>query len=114
MQHNSNGEPGKIGGSDGQGTPADRLSRAVSLAVAGDGSRDELEEAARSLVAELRGQAHAPEQMLVEIKRLLADAGLRATYSAADTSEWRGNRAAIYRDIITWSIRFYYEDGKPA
>lgn len=114
MQRNSNGEPGKIGDSNGRETPADRLSRAVSLAVAGGGSREELEEAARSLVAELRGRAHAPERMLVEIKTLLADAGLRATYSAADTTEWRGNRAAIYRDIITWSIRFYYEDGNPA
>jgi len=94
------------------GTAAERLRRAVSAAAAGSGSRGELQEAAHALVAELRGRAEAPEQMLVQMKHLLADAGLRAGYPALDDNHTHENDAALYRDIISWSIRCYYEDGR--
>ncbi|HEY4133316.1 MAG TPA: hypothetical protein VGM50_22045 [Gemmatimonadaceae bacterium] len=97
---------------DSNGTAADRLRRAVSAATAGKGSRDELQEAARALVSELRGRDQAPEQMLVQIKSLLADAGLRAGFASTDPGDSLGDESALYRDIITWSIRCYYEDGK--
>jgi hypothetical protein len=104
--HNTNGA------SRPHGAAAERLRRAVTAATTGSGTREEVQEAARTLVAELRGRAGAPEQMLIEMKALLADAGLRAGYPAADENRSHENDAALYRDIITWSIRCYYEDGK--
>ena len=98
--------------SDANGPAADRLRRAIGAAAAGKGSRDELETAARALVAELRGRDAAPEQVLIQMKELLAQAGLRAGFTATDASETHRDQAALYRDIITWSIRCYYEDGK--
>jgi len=97
-----------------QGTAADRLRRAVNAAMTGAGSREELQGAARALVAELRGRHEAPEQMLIQVKTLLGDAGLRAGYPASENGTPHENDATLYRDIITWSIRFYYEDGKNA
>ena len=97
--------------SDPSGT-ADRLRRAIGAATAGKGSRDELETAARALVAELRGRDAAPEQVLIQMKNLLAEAGLRAGFTATDESDSHRDQATLYRDIITWSIRCYYEDGK--
>lgn len=103
----TNGAPDDVGG-----TAADRLRRAVSATAAGAGSRDEVEGAARALVDELRGRQAAPEQVLIQIKALLADAGLKAGHASTDGGESYGAQAALYRDIITWSIRCYYEDGK--
>ena len=94
-----------------QDTAADRLRRAVNAATTGSGSREELQAAARALVAELRRDA-APEQMLIQVKTLLGDAGLRAGYPATENDAAHQNQATLYRDIITWSIRCYYEDGK--
>jgi hypothetical protein len=91
---------------------ADRLRCAVSAATAGTGSRDELQQAARALADELRGRREPPEQVLIQIKALLADAGIRFGHPATDGPESDGAQAALYRDIITWSIRAYYEDGK--
>jgi hypothetical protein len=96
-----------------RGLAADRLRRAIEAATTGAGSRDELQEASRALVDELRGLTDAPEQMLIQMKTLLADAGLRAGYPAAE-GESATNHAAIYRDIITWSIRSYYADANGA
>lgn len=95
-----------------QGTAADRLRRAVSAATTGSGSRDEVQDAARALVAELRSRAEAPEQMLVQVKTLLGDAGLRAGYPPPNHEDGHAEHAALYREIITWSIRCYYEDGR--
>ena len=88
--------------SNPQGT-ADRLRRAVNAAAAGTGSRDELQQAARALADELRGRDEPPEQLLIQIKALLSDAGIRFVHPTAD------GKADLYRDIITWSIRAYYD-----
>jgi hypothetical protein len=77
--------------------------------TAGTGSRPELQGAARALVAELRERDEAPEQMLIQMKALLADAGLRAGYPVIEPGETHVDHATLYRDIITWSIRYYYE-----
>lgn len=85
--------------SDPQGNAAERLRHAVRAATRGAGSRDNVEEAARTFVDEVRGRNEPPEQMLIQVKALLGDAGLRA-----------GGENTLYRDIITWSIRCYYEE----
>jgi hypothetical protein len=103
------------GGSKDEGgtgeTAADRLRLAVNATTAGAGSRDEVQAAARALVAELRGRQEAPEQVLIEMKALLADAGLRAGYPPSSLEKSQGMHVSLYRDIITWAIRCYYEDG---
>jgi hypothetical protein len=99
-------------GSGANVTAADRLRSAVGVAAEGRGSRQELEAAARALVAELRGRDAAPEQVLVQMKALLAEAGLRAGYALTDAIGGDHDQATLYRDIITWSIRCYYEDCK--
>lgn len=91
-------------------TAADRLRHAVSASAMGAGSRDELQAAARALVTELRGRHGAPEQMLIQMKALLADAGLCTSFPSTNGGEANGEGAGLYRDIITWSIRYYYED----
>ena len=90
---------GKV--TDAQDT-SDRLRRAVKAAAAGTGSPEELQQAARALADELRGRDEPPEQVLIQIKALLADAGIRFGHPASDGS------AELYRDIITWAIRAYY------
>jgi hypothetical protein len=112
LNEDSNGRRGMSGPSHSASTAVDRFRRAVTAATAGAGSRGELQEAARGLVTELRRRNEAPEQMLIQMKNLLGDAGLRAGYPAAETGESYTADAALYRDIISWAIRCYYEDGK--
>jgi hypothetical protein len=91
--------------------PALRLRQAIVAATRDGGSRLELEAAARQLVTELRGRDHPPEQVLLRIKEILSDAGLRPGHTlAADGSELMGE-AALYRDVISSSIRYYFGDG---
>lgn len=80
------------------------------------GSRLELETAARELVTELRSQDQPPEQVLLRIKQILAEAGLRPGHTlAADGSELM-SEAALYRDVISSTIRYYFDgtDEHPA
>jgi hypothetical protein len=61
---------------------------------------------------ELRHAKYPPEQMLIQIKELLAEAGLRPTYaSPGDLETPPGTEGSVYRDVIAWSIRHYYSDG---
>ena len=105
----SNHGRGTNGASNTPGNAAERLRQAVSASATGAGSREELKAAARALVAELRGRDDAPEQMLIKMKALLAEAGLRTTLPATNSEASHAEAPALYRDIITWSIRFYYE-----
>src|SRR6185503_18350435 len=85
-----------------------RMRRAVAAAARGQTCPQELESAARALVEELRAANEPPEQMLLRIKEILAEAGLRPTY-ASDSAHPVGRDEALYRDVIMWSIRHYYE-----
>jgi hypothetical protein len=78
------------------------MREAASAAASGQASREELQAAARALVTELRQQQEPPEQVLLQIKSFLADAGLKPGVGAAPS---------LYRDLISWSIKYYYEDG---
>jgi hypothetical protein len=85
---------------------------AITAATAGRGSRDELQAAAREFVRELRAKEQTPEGALIQIKTVLAAAGLRPTYMSADLEDKLGIEAKLYRDVIGWSIKAYYEDGR--
>lgn len=98
------------------GTRLEALAARLREAVAGfgvsRGSRGEVERAARELTVALKQEHVPPEQMLLRIKELLAEAGLRPTYAAAMSSENLGDsEATLYRDVITWCIRDYYAQG---
>jgi hypothetical protein len=69
--------------------------------------------AAVHLVSELKGANHPPEQMLLQIKQILAESGLRPTYSTPDNPATPiGAQESVYRDVIALSIRHYYADGR--
>ena len=84
------------------------LKRTLSAVASGRASRRDVEGAATTLVAHLRSERHAPEQMLLRIKEVLAEAGLRPTYASREHSN-DGDHGNLYRDVITWCIRSYYE-----
>ena len=114
----SRGEaPGDVRMDDDAPKPPDeaveRLRRAIDAASA-SGSSAELEAAAIQLVEALKSTNHPPEQMLLRIKQLLGDAGVRPTYAASSDAATPGDRhASLYRDVIAWSIRHYYGGAGP-
>jgi hypothetical protein len=95
------------------GGATERMRRAVDAAVNGKGSRGELEDAARTLVAELRRKEEPPERVLLRIKEFLAQAGLRPNHANRNDGDGDGHGEArpetIYRDVIAWAIKAYYE-----
>lgn len=101
----------EMGNTGNTGETAERMRRAVAAAVAGRGSTAELQAASRDLVAELRKRNESPEQVLLQIKRFLAEAGLRPHYPTPPNGDGAGPANSLYRDVITWTIKAYY-DGK--
>lgn len=101
----------KRDGHDARNTAAvARMRRAIEVASRDGSSRTELKDAARELVAELKNASQPPEQMLLQIKQLLADAGLRPSYTVpSEPGTETGREASVYRDVIAWSIRHYYD-----
>lgn len=89
----------------------DRMRRALASVAGGKGSSRELQEAAEALVTELRQANQPPEQMLLQIKEILAEAGMRPTYASPELDGPLSQSATLYRDVIAWSIRSYYGDG---
>jgi hypothetical protein len=89
---------------------AERMRRAIGAVSKGTGSRDELKTAARELVEQLRSEHERPEQLLLHIKQLLAESGLRPSYGTPPHgSLLPSDDDSLYRDVIAWSIRQYYE-----
>jgi hypothetical protein len=82
---------------------------AIAALAAGNDSVDELQTAARALVSDLRQHDEPPEKMLLKIKEILASAGLRSGLPIEDGAP-PDRQAAVYRDVIVWSIRAYYEE----
>jgi len=108
---NSADGPNPGGGTgDGAPTTAAQLRRTVAAAATGQASRQELESAAGALVVELRARNEPPERVLLHIKEILAEAGLRPTYASGDGPA-SDREANLYRDVIAWCIHRYYNDG---
>ena len=91
--------------------------RAISVAVAeAMTASDELDAAAKALVTELRLANHPPEQVLLQIKQILSEAGLKPSHSPPDSTHVFGRHIALYRTVIESSIRHYFApdtDAKP-
>lgn len=90
------------------------MRRALAAMAGGTGSPRELQHAAHELVTALRQANQPPEQMLLHIKEILAEAGMRPTYASPEFDGPLGDSASIYRDVIAWSIRSYYDEGDGA
>jgi hypothetical protein len=88
------------------------MRRALAAIASGTGSHRELQSAAHELVLALRQANQPPEQMLLHIKEILAEAGMRPTYASPEMDGPLGDGAAIYRDVIAWSSRSYYDEGE--
>jgi hypothetical protein len=86
---------------------SERLRRAIAARSAGSGSSEELEQAACALVGQLRGSNLPPEQMLLYIKEFLAESGLRPSYANPSDGSV-GPNATLYRDLIAWCIKAYF------
>jgi hypothetical protein len=96
--------------------PRDRLRTAIAAILAepdeagSTRAMDAVKLAARTLVNELRRAEQPPEKMLIQIKRILADAGLEPAFPTMQESEYPELPAtSVYRTIIEWSIRYYYD-----
>ena len=85
-----------------------RMLQAISAASIGAGSRDELEAAVSGVVTELREANQPPEQVLLAIKRILAQAGLRPSHPPTDPAMVVERLAAVYHHVIASSIRHYF------
>lgn len=86
------------------------MRRAIEASRHG-GPRSELEAAAIQLVLELKRENQPPEQMLLRMKALLADAGLRPSYPPLlEAGAMTELEESLYRDVIAWSIRHYYAE----
>ena len=82
--------------------------RAISAASLGSGEHEELETAARLLVTELRAANEPPEQVLLAVKRILAQAGLRPSHPPSDSAMVVERNTSVYRTVIASSIRHYF------
>jgi hypothetical protein len=87
-----------------------RLHRALVAASKRTGPRDGFQSAAGELVTAWRREGVPPEQIILRVKDILAGAGLRASYGppmAPMTGEH--GESEVYRRVIAWAIRFYFE-----
>ena len=100
-------------GHDPAGSEA-RMLRAITAASLGLGTHEELETAVRLLVAELRAANEPPEQVLLAVKRILAQAGLRPSHPPSDSAMVVERNAMVYRNVIASSIHHYFRpNGSP-
>ena len=115
-QHEIRDEKLHVASHDGQdpaGSEA-RVLRAITAASLGLGTHEELETAVRLLVAELRAANEPPEQVLLAVKRILAQAGLRPSHQPSDSAMVVERNAMVYRNVITSSINHYFgSNGSP-
>ena len=76
--------------------------------IARRASRQELDTAAATLVVYLKSQKEPPERVVLRVKEILGEVGIRASYAGGDPS-LPGGDGSLYRDLIAWCIRQYYD-----
>jgi hypothetical protein len=97
------------GALDGRGS-ARRMLHAISAASIGSGTDHELDAAAQQLVLELRAANQPPEQVLLHIKAILAEAGLRPSHALLDPDLVIERHDSVYRNVIESTIRHYFRN----
>ena len=110
MQSDGDGRGGDAGSAGSSDNAAERMRQAIRAASDGGGSAQELKTAARELVTHLRQERARPEQMLIRIKEILADAGIQSTHTPqGGPTTFTNTPGSVYRNVIAWSIRYYYD-----
>jgi hypothetical protein len=95
---------------EGQLSATDRMRRAIAAAADGTGASDAFQPAARELVSEWRRTRVPPEQIILRIKKILVDIGLRPSYvTPPGPQAGVDTQTEVYREVIAWTIRHYYE-----
>jgi len=115
-QHEIRDEQSHVASHDGQDSAGSeaRMLRAITAASLGLGTHEELETAVSLLVAELRAANEPPEQVLLAVKRILSQAGLRPSHPPSDSAMVIERNAMVYRNVIASSIHHYFRpNGSP-
>ena len=73
----------------------------------GDDQRADVRRCVSDYVDWAKTQHWPPERMLIDIKRVAAEA--RVTVSSLPSPESRESRAHLLMDMVAWSIERYYE-----
>jgi hypothetical protein len=75
-----------------------------------DDTRTEVQRRVREYVDFVKAQHWPPERVLVGVKRIADDAGIRS--SALPAMESRASRADLLMDMVAWSIEEYYRGAR--
>jgi hypothetical protein len=92
--------------------PAERLRRQLAdLTFPLDArARTEVRRCVDEYVDLLKTQDAPPERVLIELKRVAEEAGVRSR--ALRAAESRGSRSDLMMDMVAWSIERYYRAEK--
>ena len=92
--------------------PADRLRRRLADLTfpLDDDARSEVRRCVDEYVDSLKAQDAPPERVLVGLKHLAEEAGVRSRALPAAAS--RGSRSDLLMDMVAWSIERYYMPSK--
>lgn len=88
--------------------PADRLRRRLADLTfpLDDSARSEVRRCVDEYVDSLKAQEAPPERVLIGLKRIAEEAGVRSR--ALVGAERRGSRSDLMMDMVAWSIERYY------
>ena len=97
----------------GAAMPAERLRQQLAGLTfpLDDKTRREIRHCVADYVDSVKAQHSLPERVLIDLKRIAADAGVQA--SALLTADSRVSRADLLMDIVAWSIERYYAPRHP-
>jgi hypothetical protein len=88
--------------------PADQLRRQLADLTfpIDERARNEVRRCVDEYVDSIKTQDWPPERMLVGLKRIAEESGLRS--KALPKPESRGSRSDLMMDMVAWSIQRYY------
>jgi hypothetical protein len=88
--------------------PAERLRRRLADLIfpLDDRARTEVRRCVDEYVDLLKSQDAPPERVLIALKRIAEEAGIRSRALPTDVS--RGSRSDLMMDMVAWSIERYY------
>jgi hypothetical protein len=93
--------------------PADRLRRQLAALTfpIDDRARDDVRRCVDEYVDSMKNRDCPPEQVLVGLKRIAEESGIRS--KALSRPESRGSRTDLVMDMVAWTIERYYASEPP-
>ena len=92
----------------------ERMRLAIVAAAKGAGASDAFQTAARELVSDGRRREVPPEQICCASRRSDPRRTSPSDAAPAEPPAPVGAQTEIYRDVIAWTIRHYFEGEAPA